>query len=49
VTGTMMPAPTARAGRSRASRASAETSEATATMPRIRVTSVRMVSEHCSS
>jgi hypothetical protein len=37
----------ARAARSRASRTPAETSEATA-MPRIRVTSVRMVSEHCS-
>ena len=49
VTGTMMPTPTTRAARNRASRASAETAEATATMPRIRVTSVRMLSEHCSS
>ena len=49
VTGTMMPAPTARTGRNRASRTSAATTEADTSMPRIRVTSVRMLSEHCSN
>jgi hypothetical protein len=49
VTGTMMPAPSARAARNRASRTSAATTETNASMPRIRVTSVRMLSEHCSN
>jgi len=49
VTGTMMPAPTARAGRNRASRTSAATTDADTSIPRIRVTSVRMLSEHCSN
>ena len=48
VTGTEMPAPSARAGRNRSSSAAA-TTEASASMPRIRVTSVRMLSEHCSN
>ena len=48
VTGTMMPAPTARTGRNRSGRASAET-EASASRPRIQVTAVRMLSEHCST
>jgi hypothetical protein len=49
VTGTMMPAPTARGTRNRATGTSGATTEANASMPRIRVTSVRMLSEHCSN
>jgi hypothetical protein len=49
VTGTMMPAPTVRAGRNRSTSTSAATTEANASMPKIRVTSVRMLSEHCSN
>lgn len=49
VTGTIMPPPTARAARNRAARTSATTTEANESMPRIRVTSVRMLSEHCSN
>ena len=49
VTGTVMPAPTTRAGRNRSTSTSAATTDANASMPRVRVTSVRMLSEHCSN
>jgi hypothetical protein len=48
VTGTVMPAPTTRAGRNR-STTSAQTTDANASMPRVRVISVKMLSEHCSN
>jgi hypothetical protein len=49
VTGVIVPASTTRSGRSRATATSGATTDANASMPRIRVTSVRMLSEHCGN
>lgn len=48
VKGMMMPAPSARSGRNRATGTSGS-NDTTSPMPRIRVTSVKMLSEHCSN
>jgi hypothetical protein len=44
-----MPAPTVRAGRNRGTGTSGATTEANASTPHIRVSSARMLSEHCSN